>query len=168
MCSSIQDLSDDLLRRILTTVYQNQIVTVVYAGKGQLLAACSLPPCLGVSKRFARLARPIPIRLLRVQSHTDASKGPVKLLRSIRCPVQIADFSDDPSRGPIDRSCILRFVSRCRYPEQVQTIRIIHDGHYKCYENVSSVSHCSRLEGISSIVSKRMPQCKLLISSHRE
>ena len=168
MSSSIQDLPDDLLRRILTTVYQHQIVTVVYEGKGRLLAACSLPPCLGVSKRFERLARHIPIRLLRVRSHTDASTGPAKLLRSIHCPVQIADFSDYPSGGPVDQTSMLQFVSHCPYPEQVQTIRIIHNGHHQCHEDIKPVNHCSHLEDITSTVSLRMPQCKLVISSCRE
>lgn len=161
---SLQHLPDDLLRRILTQAYRNQIVSVFQSEASRGLAiACSLPPCHLVSNRIAKFSNAIPIRLLQVTLSADISQDMTRLLCSIRCPVQVMDFSDNTPGKRIDWTPMLEFVTCCPYPEQVQTVRIIHSQN-RCEK---PGSQCSHLQEIVITIQHRMPQCQLLLSSHR-
>ena len=161
MPTSFSDLPDDVLHRILLMAYRNQIV--ISTG---CRVAYSQPPCLRVSKQVAKVAKLIPIRLLRVVlGYRDETKT-VRLLRSIRCPVQILDFSEVLPGGVGDWTSMLDFVTQCAHPEQVQTVRMIHSSKRGCPR--SSNCSCSHLQDIISKVKERMPQCELVVSSYRD
>lgn len=162
------DLPDQIVLRILSLAFQNQIVTFFPKDRFSTGVACSLPPCPLTSKQIARVAKHVPIRLLSVQLEQERSLQIVRLLHSLRCPIQILDFSDGlPSSGH-DWTPMLKFITQCPHPDQVQTVRMIHQRVGQCgCSSKGTVSQCSHLQGIISKVQKRMPQCKVVVSSDR-
>ena len=171
--TSLHHLPDELLRRIFLLAHQNQIVVIILdhhsTNTPQRMVTYSLPPCLSVylhvSKRIAGLAKHVPNRLLRIHS-TRVLQTPdktVRLLRTIRCPVQIMDFSE--ALQGADWSATVDFLSHFPYPEQVQTLRIIHHTHSRC--SGGPVSQCPLLQNLIDIVEQRMLHCNLLVKSER-
>ena len=156
---SFSDLPDQIVLRILSLAFQNQIVTFFPKGRSSTGVACSLPPCPLTSKQIARVAKHVPIRLLSVQLEWERSPQIVRLLHSLRCPIQILDFSDGLTSRFIDWTPMLEFITQCPHPDQVQTVRMIHRQQCGC-SSKGTVSQCSHLQGIISKVQKRMPQCK--------
>lgn len=165
--TSLSHLPDELLLRILMLAHQGQIVAIT----ADPVVTYSLPPCLStylqVSKRLARLAKHVPIRLL----HVHSVRGPqmpertVRLLCSIRCPVQIMDFSEALS-GDADWTAISVFLSNLPQSEQVQTIRIICITKRDRHEG--PITQCRPLQNLINIVKLQMPQCKVQVNPRRE
>lgn len=163
--ASLLSLPDDLLRHVLAQAYHSQIVAVVHDLHRPAIA-CSLLPCHPVSQRMTTVANQTPIRLLEVELAGEFSRKITRYLRSIRCPVQAIDFSDEFCRSlAVDWNPALEFVSHCPYPEQVQTINMTH----RCWNKYCTpVSDCRHLQDMITTVNCRMPECKLSISKPQE
>ena len=177
MPTTIFDLPDELLRSILLLAYPDQIVSIYNGNNGNndqwgrriQSVARSVPPFMLVSKHLDKLASQIPIKMLRIETF-DETERTTYLLRSMQCPVQIADFSDEPPMGlggVVKWTSLSDFITYCPYPYTLLTLRIEHNKHYGCNDSCNILSQCCKLRNILNTVKERMPQCNVVVTTRQ-